>query len=137
MAPFVSLLKNFFKDDYNKKTPKSYSCDDCGKSFASNRNLQQHNDGVHLGLKKFSCDRDQCDFTCSQKQNLLHHIRCVHEKLKLHTCQECSATFLSKAHLQEHENSVHDGIKYKCEVCNKFISTKSHLRRHMRDMHDE
>ena len=39
--------------------------------------------------------------------------------------------------LTEHEQSMHQGIKYNCEECGYQASTKSHLTRHKKSIHEE
>ena len=134
-----------FKKDYESKqksSKKSYSCDQCKKHFTKAFNLQQHINGVHLKIKAFKCEYENCEFSCSQKQNLKQHISAlhysgVHEQLKLFACEDCDQIFKKMNHLKVHKEAVHDGIKHYCENCTKSFSTKSHLHRHIRKNHDE
>ena len=93
-------------------------------------------------IDEFIQDDENCEFTCSQKQNLKQHISAlhysgVHEQLKLFACEDCDQIFKKMNHLKVHKEAVHDGIKHYCENCTKSFSTKSHLHRHIRKNHDE
>ena len=54
------------------------TCNICSKSFKSNRNLSQHIQSVHKGLK-YPCNL--CEYKATKKGYLKTHIESVHEKL--------------------------------------------------------
>ncbi|XP_015830443.3 gastrula zinc finger protein XlCGF57.1 isoform X1 [Nothobranchius furzeri] len=105
---------------------KSFSCDDCGKSFRTKSNLSSHT-SVHTGLKPFACGL--CGQKFSRKTNLKSHLN-VHAGQKPYACELCGQRFSRKEHLNSHMR-VHTGQKpYACELCGQRFSHKTTLNRH-------
>ena len=49
---------------------------------------------------------------------------------KNHTCTKCGKSFVRPAHLREHEQRAHEGVRYQCSQCHKHFSTKSYRDHH-------
>jgi len=50
-------------------------------------------------------------------------------------CEECGATFGSKAGLEEHNRLMHS--RYTCEACGAILGSERELEEHNRQMHPE
>ena len=69
---------------------------------------------MHLGIVcsedsvKFPCD--QCDYKGSRKQNLLRHIKAIHEGVRF-PYDQCDYKATSKGSLLRRIKSTHEGVK--------------------------
>lgn len=139
-----------------------FICNECGKTYASKATLKTHIINVHKE-KEFQCD--QCDFRaydlkhlkrhafvhtgdeakivncprCEAKfklqEQLVCHIRKVHEKVRNNKCEICGKAFFSKNKLGDHIKT-HTGQKdYLCNFCEKQFIQKSNLKIHMKNVH--
>ena len=50
----------------------------------------------------------QCDLTATRRDNLLNHVRNIHEGF---SCEKCKYFAGTRQHLQRHVKGVHEGIK--------------------------
>jgi len=50
-------------------------------------------------------------------------------------CEECGATFGSKAGLEEHNRMLHS--RYTCEACGEVFTSERDLEEHNRQQHPE
>jgi transposase-like protein len=50
-------------------------------------------------------------------------------------CNECGATFNSKAELEQHNRTMHS--RYTCEACGETFNSESELEAHNRKAHPE
>ena len=58
-------------------------------------------------------------------------------KLEATTCIVCKKVFTTKWSMQEHRESVHEGLKYSCSHCKHIASSKRNLRAHFGKKHPE
>ena len=117
-----------------KKSPKKFSCEQCGKIVSKASVLQYHVNTAHENLKTHKCS--QCDYACSTKGNLKKHVQTQHEGQKLYVCNICQKTFSEKGNMSQHIARKHDNITHKCDYCDKELGSKSNLKKHMKNVHN-
>jgi hypothetical protein len=59
-----------------KQEKENFTCDECGKDYASRPGLRDHIAAVHMGLKNFLCDL--CDQAFGRRSCLAQHKQCHH-----------------------------------------------------------
>jgi len=79
---------------------KNFGCQDCGKKFKSNYDLNRHRDTVHLGNKPV------CPFCGKHLANIRQHIRVVHKQIRF-PCSVCKKQMTTKAELRKHFSKAH------------------------------
>ena len=89
---------------------------------------------------------DQCEFKSSQKDQMEHHIKSVHEKRK-YTCEQCEFASEQKDEVKKHKESIHEKSKVKkknskyvnkrinCDLCEKKFNKKETFVTHMAKIH--
>ena len=98
--------------------------------------------------KKYSCDRCGNGYQTDFKQNLLRHIRNIHEgdikqqKNEIFKCMEadwCNYQTTLSSNLKRHIQSRHKAKKVKvCEICSQFsTSSVEVMKKHQRTHKDE
>ena len=114
-----------------------FTCDVCGKICQRDRDLTDHRNSVHLGLKDFHCGVPGCQKSFPVIRSLKRHIKIVHENLQPHSCPDCASSFSTPAQLKVHKEGVHDGIRHAClhAGCLKTYSDPSNLNRHVKQKH--
>lgn len=108
-----------------------YRCEQCGKGFMSNYDLEDHK-ASHLGTKSFICE--YCGNAYSQKSYLIAHKRVIHgiqrTAPKQHRCDLCSRSFASEHSLRNHA-TLHSQ-RFLCAQCGKGFATNHALKLHSR-----
>lgn len=56
---------------------------------------------------------------------------------KVFRCSLCEYETRNKFNLQEHIDSLHEGIKYPCAFCGHMSSTSNNLKKHVARVHSE
>ncbi|XP_077382984.1 zinc finger protein 516-like isoform X2 [Festucalex cinctus] len=106
------------------KTPGSYDCNVCGRSFPFLSSLSQHM-RRHTGARPYKCP--YCDHRASQKGNLKVHIR----SHKLGTLSSHHSNEEEEGAAEEEEMSVSEGLDggtsptKSSSACNRMISRES------------
>ena len=119
----------------NDQNPK-FTCDVCGKICQRNRDLTDHRNSKHLGLRDFHCGFPGCQKSFPVLRSLTRHIKIVHENLRPYSCPDCESSFSTQDQLKVHKG-VHDGIRHACtkDGCLKTYSDPSNLNRHVKQKH--
>ncbi|CAL8137012.1 unnamed protein product [Orchesella dallaii] len=88
---------------------KGFACELCGKSYVSNWCLQNHRQKDHykeLGMEPlYKCP--ECGKVLGNKTNLDLHIRSLHTKIFIFTCEYCGKGFNLHHRLVEHKMKKH------------------------------
>ena len=111
-----------FSEDYSH-----YTCDKCEKKFKMRSHLKRHEVAVHY-KKKEVCQ--YCGFQCSRKDNLVAHMRLIHEGETgpQFECEVCNHAFHKRSDLVRH--SKH--LKSRCSICADIFCTLKQLQQHNR-----
>lgn len=103
--------------------PKTYTCQDCGKTFNAHYNLTRHMP-VHTGARPFVCK--VCGKGFRQASTLCRH-KIIHTEEKPHTCGTCGKAFNRSSTLNTHTR-IHAGVKpFTCEYCGKGFHQKGEI----------
>ena len=107
---------------------KTLQCDCCGEKFFYRTALASHK-RKHLGIY-FRCN--ECGKRLRSKNNLRHHIRTVHRKIKPFPCSFCLLSFSTPDGLKNHL-PTHTGEKaFQCPHCSAKFAKRDYLRKHVR-----
>ena len=78
---------------------------------------------------------DQCHKTYSSRQGLNNHKQSVHEGVK-YSCDECEYQTTTQKQLTRHIQSKHEGVKYACDQCDHQATRQEHLIVHIQSKHE-
>lgn len=109
-------------------------CEMCPQDFTSKAGLNDHIKSVHLGEKRFTCEK--CSKQFYRKNKLLQHMD-GHAAEKMHQCHVCGKRFQFKTSLVHHLNCHSANPRFKCHFCNKILSAHKMLLKHLVKQHDQ
>lgn len=133
-------------------------CQDCDKTFRSDRNRWRHANRVHGdtdGKKHehknppetheaaaaavhgddghFVCDA--CGKAFRQRTSLNSHVRAAHKKEKTHACPHCNSAYFKRSKLLVHIKT-HTGVRdVPCPNCPKMFSCRDNMVKHVKLVH--
>lgn len=116
---------------------RSYTCDQCGRSFSEKSSLQKHA-VIHSDFKPYQCD--SCDQMFKHKSSLVRHKK-VHTRVT--ECHICGRIFRYESFLAKHFKNAHmnEMIEEQPESNEQFqviqmtdVSTTSDLTIPMQDL---
>ncbi|CAJ0961361.1 unnamed protein product, partial [Mesorhabditis belari] len=111
-------------------------CEICGLQLRYPSKIQAHM-RTHLGVKPYPCEK--CDQRFTTPHSLKIHERRKHTNERPYLCTwECGLSFVSIADRNEHEKTVHVGVKrHKCVVidCLRGFTRKKYLVEHIQRDH--
>ncbi|KAL4229398.1 Zinc finger E-box-binding homeobox 2 [Mactra antiquata] len=94
-------------------------CDQCGKAFRTNPQLNKHLKCVHSSVRNYQCT--QCEKSFKIPWLLRKHER-THNQILPYTCQFCGKRFTSKWNMKAHMRR-HTGEKpYQCANCGECFA---------------
>ena len=123
----ISLLKEHKKRQHRPR----FKCEDCGRTFGFNKDLNRHKRRVHSAPEYFC---EECNRFYKSKRSYDDHIKC-HEAdyvKPLFECDVCRKKFSTKYVLASHVKAEHLGLKksYVCPLCGQNFTQKNSLRQH-------
>ncbi|XP_047987291.1 zinc finger protein 271-like [Leguminivora glycinivorella] len=105
---------------------KQFSCEHCPKRFTRAEHMVIHM-RIHLGIKPYVCE--VCGRSFTKRQDLVRHMR-IHSDDKNYACPRCDRRFKRSGDVHSHLRT-HTGAKpYSCNVCDKSYTSHSGLRKH-------
>ena len=124
---------------------KPFSCGTCGQMFSqkSKRDLhqvQRHGSSKPENVKPFLCK--VCNKPFSRKNNMLSHIKIVHDEVKLFFCDNSHQKISQESQRGLHQTQVHGEPSSKpvssflCKFCNKTFSRRNNLFTHIKLVHE-
>lgn len=124
--PAVSSTSNAVGRKRRNGTPKTFTCEVCGKVFNAHYNLTRHMP-VHTGARPFKCKI--CGKGFRQASTLCRH-KIIHTKEKPHKCNICGKAFNRSSTLNTHIR-IHAGYKpFVCDICGKGFHQKGNYKNH-------
>ncbi|XP_046883858.1 zinc finger protein 665-like [Hypomesus transpacificus] len=103
-------------------------CPHCGRGFRNRYDLKQHV-RTHTGERPYQCT--ECSQCFSTAGGLRSHMR-VHTGEKPHVCPDCGKAFSQMGAMRTHR-LTHTGERpFKCTVCGKGFTMASKVTQHMR-----
>lgn len=128
-------LTNHVKSAHTKTF--DFECKECDFVTAYKTSLIRHVTNTHTDNQiLFKCNI--CEKTYASNENLLAHIKAVHNKIKDVECEydDCDYKCSTKSSLTIHIDSVHNNVKkFHCE-CGMDFYGKSGFDRHVKRIHD-
>eukprot|EP01084_Bolivina_argentea_P236492 397628_1 len=103
---------------------RPYNCEECGRRFTVQCNLNQHILSIHTKEKPFKCN--ECGLGFIRNDKLREHSR-IHTGEKPFKCTHCSQAFARKSSLNKHIK-IHTG--FKCRFCLEKFESESQLKQH-------
>ncbi|KAH9383046.1 hypothetical protein HPB48_023768 [Haemaphysalis longicornis] len=118
---------------------KSYSCEQCQKSFRRREYLDNHLKTHNSTERPLQCS--DCGLSFSKRANLNRHLKSQHraaagdDEAKGNECATCGKHFARADSLARHA-VVHTGERrFECTTCCKKFSYATSLREHEKNMH--
>ncbi|XP_053668251.1 zinc finger protein 184-like [Anopheles marshallii] len=110
---------------------KYHLCDICGLMVI---HIPKHVE-VHKDEYKYNCPH--CPVKFKQKTNLIQHIKTVHLKTVMKTCEICGKGFVHhktyRYHMLTHQG---EGKTFECLDCSRTFSNSVYLRDHINRLHN-
>lgn len=119
-------------DNHKSECPDKYVCSVCGRGFRKEPSYRHHME-THQD-KSFPCL--ECSKVYPTKLSLYIHIKFLHKKVDLITCETCGRGFKTKTSLTKHINVVHKKMRrFKCLTCESRFGSKSIFKTHCKLKH--
>ena len=118
---------------------KAFTCDKCGKNFATPKCLTDHGHQEHPSTEKVSsveCKCDSCHLTFDNALDLNNHLFTCSKDLKNFTCPKCQLTnWYAATSLRKHIAESHGMIFTVCDICGSCLKSKYYLEDHKKSVH--
>ena len=110
-------------------------CNECGREYASIKLLKSH---MRIHTKAYMEAKYTCDICGNDYRSnvsLQNHINTIHNGLRNFPCDICGKLFTRANTLRTHKK-IHDGYKqFNCIYCNSAYGEKRNLMNHIRRNH--
>jgi len=108
-----------------------FKCDDCPRSYTTERKLKDHRRKLHVNRGSFKCS--YCPKVFSSKRGAQEHIN-RHTGLGPNSCPGCNKRYITLNDLEHHKKSCNGLVpkEHQCDMCQKCFATKAHLSFHMK-----
>ncbi|XP_075216127.1 zinc finger Y-chromosomal protein-like [Lycorma delicatula] len=111
---------------------KLFTCQQCGKVFAIQKHLNQHEEAAHNQPKQsFACSLCGKEF---RKQKILTHHTSMHKEL-WQSCKICKRPFRKAQDLKKHILTHDNRIPYFCKKCKEGFLEKNQFKKHKKQFH--
>ncbi|KAH8273170.1 hypothetical protein KR018_008364, partial [Drosophila ironensis] len=120
-------------------TVKTFHCQLCPISFATEKMLIRHLNTHTKGLKNGKADSMKCPICALQlscASSLKRHM-IVHTGLKPFKCGECEQSFAQREVLKRHMDTHTGAKRHQCPHCSSCFAQKSNLQQHIGRVHME
>ena len=87
----------------SSESEKTYSCNDCPKTFKRSKHFYRHKSSVHSNIV-FSCEK--CETNFSRSDHLARHRSSVHSNIEI-SCNKCDKQFSRRDKMNVHMGRVH------------------------------
>ena len=77
-----------------------------------------------------------CDFDARSPSLLKEHNQAVHEGIRYH-CDQCDYLATTERNLMQHKRVKHEGIRFTCDQCEYSATSKGDLNRHRNNIHED
>ena len=108
-------------------------CDFCPKTFARKADLERHTKKYHPVMTEVAIPGEN-GVESYESYDYGHYNNL---NLNATPCDICAKVFTTKWSMQEHRDSVHEGIRFLCDHCDHIASSKRNLRGHMGKKHPD
>ena len=128
---FCSSSRAFFCTVSGKQI--RFECNDCDKSYSTKTKLRFHQANIHgAGEYPGECPTicSICNKKLSSKSAKDEHEATVHMGMKRFQCDLCEKRFTRATFLYGHKRSHHSSLKLKCDKCQMTFSFIQSLREH-------
>lgn len=113
-----------------RHTPKSFTCDHCGKVFRSKDNLRLH---MSHHRKHFYVECRACKRGYKSIQSLRYHLR---QHFEHHQCETCGMVFEHKKLLHGHVAAKHNHeLQVQCHFCTRLFARSDVRDAHEKEIH--
>ena len=116
---------------------KKFICQDCGRTFPTNRSLEEHSVREHDShVNTWPCHI--CGKFFPTQVYLENHIKNIHETSKPAVlCGDCGRTFKNKSDMISHVERIHssEDKRYNCKECGAEFGARKSLMAHIRRKH--
>ena len=150
-----SVQANQEKSTINRKIKKLkhklYSCKQCEYTGSYNAVCAHTRYKRESAKIRYNCD--QCDYAATQRQDLKHHKKRIHDPERTtkkrvriyskdskyegirYSCDQCEYAATSLKVHDDHVRYKHSGLVYSCEECEYVSSRKDNLKKHENSKH--
>ncbi|XP_052864045.1 zinc finger protein 34-like [Anopheles cruzii] len=107
-------------------------CDECGRRFARQTELQRHRRIYHTTDHPYRCE--PCNKIFLSRQSYREHMD-SHANVRRFECEICDKKFVRRRNLINHRMSHTNLRPFKCALCENTFKYKSDYNRHRKEKH--